>query len=90
MLIKLPSWLRHDWVEVKDGVLRQYPVYRCTHCLTKFNYADLKLGTVRKLAYGTTWLSDYEIHKMTPDAAARCLDILDDCNEQMARNIMES
>jgi hypothetical protein len=81
--------LKHNWMEVKDGVLRQYPIYRCNQCLSKFNCADLKLGTVNNPNYGTTWLSDFEIHKMTPDAA-RCLDILDDCEAQLVKNITES
>ena len=85
--------MRHNWVEVKDKVLRQYPVYRCTHCLTSFNYADLKLGTIHPGHHyyiNKTWLSDFEIHKMTPGAAARSLGIMDDCEQQLVKNITES
>jgi hypothetical protein len=73
--------LRHNWVEVKDGVLRQYPVYRCDRCMTIIKVRDVKDGSWNDA------LSDRELCRMTPDIVALSLGIVDDCELQLVKNI---
>lgn len=76
--------LRHSWVEVKDGVLRQYPVYRCDRCMTVIRAKEIKDRS------WNGYVSELELLRMTPDMVARGLGILDDCNKQLVMNVTES
>lgn len=76
--------LRHNWVELKDGVLREYPVYRCAYCMTIINYRELL--NQRPMGREYQWSV---IHKLPPDTAARHFDIDDDCELQLVKNVTE-